>query len=305
MLMNPQWMKNDTTRQTVEVYPPDSVQRRWVRWGGIAAEIVRATRRERLEFHFRAPVHLLAVCDRGVRRDGDTFLEGLPRSKRRDVRRRLTFVPAGHAYHEWQEPRVLARMVYFYFDPAAMPTPVTLAQRLFFEDADLADTALKLTRLIEQGGPESGPYFDALGIVLAYELLRLDSPAAAAEVRVRGGLAAWQQRAVTGYIEDHLAEPIPLAALARLARLSPHYFCRAFKQSFGMPPHRYHNSRRIERAKALLAKPLSSVTTVGFTLGFGETSSFSAAFRKTTGFTPTAYRRAVAPVHPQGAPVAA
>ena len=122
---------------------------------------------------------------------------------------------------------------------------------------------------------------------------------------MRGGLAAWQQRAVTGYIEDHLAEPIPLAALARLARLSPHYFCRAFKQSFGMPPHRYHNSRRIERAKALLAKPLSSVTTVGFTLGFGETSSFSAAFRKTTGFTPTAYRRAVAPVHPQGAPVAA
>src|ERR1700733_12258029 len=115
MLMNPQWMKTDTARQTVEVYPPDSVQRRWVRWGGIAAEIVRATRRERLEFHFRAPVHLLAVCDRGVRRE----------------RRRLTFVPAGHAYHEWQEPRVLARMVYFYFDPAAMPTPVTLAPRLF------------------------------------------------------------------------------------------------------------------------------------------------------------------------------
>jgi AraC family transcriptional regulator len=240
-----------------------------------------------------------------VRSDGDTFVEGLPRSKRRDVRRRLTFVPAGHAYHEWQEPRVLARMVYFYFDPAAMPTPVTLAPRLLFEDADLADTALKLTRLIEQGGLESGPYFDALGIVLAHELMRLDSRAAAAEARVRGGLAAWQQRAVTGYIEDHLAEPIPLAALARLARLSPHYFCRAFKQSFGMPPHRYHNSRRIERAKALLAKPLSSVTTVGFTLGFGETSSFSAAFRKTTGFTPTAYRRAVAPVHPQGAPVAA
>ena len=304
MLMNPQWMKNDATRQTVEVYPPDAVQRRWMRWGGLAAEIVRAIRRERLEFHFRAPVHLLAVCDRGVRNDGDTFVEGLPRSKRRDVRRRLTFVPAGHAYHEWQEPRVLARMVYFYFDPAAMPASANLAPRLFFEDADLADTALKLMRLIEQAGPESGSYFDALGVVLAHELLRLDSAAAPADRRVRGGLAAWQRRAVTGYIEDHLAEPIPLAALARLARLSPHYFCRAFKQSFGMPPHRYHNSRRIEHAKALLAKPRSSVTTVGFTLGFGETSSFSATFRKTTGFTPTAYRRAVVPVHPR-APAAA
>ena len=81
----------------VEVYPPDSVKRRWVKWDGIAAEIVQATRRERLEFHFRAPVHLLVVCDQGVRSDGDTFVEGLPRSKLRDVRRRLTVVPAGHA----------------------------------------------------------------------------------------------------------------------------------------------------------------------------------------------------------------
>ena len=37
----------------------------------------------------------------------------------------------------------------------------------------------------------------------------------------KGGLAAWQQRAVTAYIEEHLAEPILLATLARLARLSP------------------------------------------------------------------------------------
>jgi AraC family transcriptional regulator len=305
MLMNPQWMKVDTIRQAVEVHPPGVVRRRAMARGGIAAEIVQATRRERLEFRFRAPIHLLAVCDQGVRRDGDTFVEGLPRSKLRDVRRKLTFVPAGCAYHEWQEPRVLTRIAYFYVDPAGMPTPASLAPRLFFEDAALANTALKLVRLIEQAGPESGSYFEALGIVLAHELLRLDSGAAPADARVRGGLAAWQRRTVTGYIEDHLAEPIPLAALARLVRLSPHYFCRAFKQSFGMPPHRYHNSRRIEHAKALLAKPLSSVTTVGFTLGFGETSSFSAAFRKTTGFTPTAYRRAVGPVHPQGAPVAA
>ena len=66
-------------------------------------------------------------------------------------------------------------------------------------------------------------------------------------------------------------------------RLSPFYFCRAFKQSFGLPPHRYHNGRRIERAKSLLAKPASSVTEIGMTVGFSETSSFSAAFRKATG----------------------
>jgi AraC family transcriptional regulator len=212
------------------------------------------------------------------------------------VRRKLTFVPAGHQYREWLEPLVLMRVVYFYFDPATMPASAsvgaaaTLAPRLFFEDAALSNTALKLVSLIEHSGGDSSSYFEALGIVLAHELVRLNAPI---EARVRGGLAGWQQRTVAAYIEDHLAEPISLATLAGLVRLSPYYFCRAFKQSFGMPPHRYHNARRIEHAKALLAIPVSSVTTVGFTVGFGETSSFTAAFRKTTGLTPTAYRRSL------------
>ena len=65
---------------------------------------------------------------------------------------------------------------------------------------------------------------------------------------------------------------------------------RGFKQSFGMPPHRYHTSRRIERAKILLADPALSVTEIGLTAGFSETGSFSAAFRKATGLTPTGFR---------------
>ena len=298
MLMNRQWMTATSRGRAVEVYPPDVVQRRAAAWGGIAAEIVQATRREKLEFRFRAPLHLLAVCDQGLRSDGDTFVEGLPRSRLRDARRKLTFVPAGHEYHEWHEPRLLTRIVYVYFEPANMPAPfgaiaapLPLAPRLFFEDAALADTARKLMRLIEHAGADGGPYFGALGVVLAHELVRFNAGLASIDTRVRGGLAAWQQRTVAAYIEEHLAEQIPLATLAELARLSPYYFCRAFKQSFGMPPHRYHNSRRIEQAKTLLAKPVSSVTSIGFSVGFSETSSFSVAFRKTTGFTPTAYRR--------------
>jgi AraC family transcriptional regulator len=285
----------------VEISPSDIVKRRTVTWDGMAAEIVQATMREKIEFSFRAPRHLLAVYDQGMRCDGDTFVEGLPRSRLRDVRRKLMFVPAGHEYHEWQEPRVLARVVYFYFDPARMPThpdmgaaPAPLAPRLFFEDAALLDTALKLKRLIESAGSDNSPYFEALGIVLAHELVRLNAGAPRIEAPVRGGLAAWQQRTVTTYIEEHLAEQISLATLAQLVRLSPYYFCRAFKQSFGVPPHRYHSSRRIEYAKTLLAKPASSVTDIGLTVGFSETSSFTAAFHKTTGLTPTAYRRSLA-----------
>jgi len=108
---------------------------------------------------------------------------------------------------------------------------------------------------------------------------------------MRGGLATWQQRLLTDYIEDNLAERISLHELAKLVRLSPYHFCRAFKQSFGMPPHRYHINRRVERAKILLARHDCSVTEIGLEVGFSEASSFSVAFRKATGQSPIAYNR--------------
>jgi AraC family transcriptional regulator len=285
----------------VEIAPGEVVKRRTVTWEGMEAEIVQATRHEKIEYRFHAPRHLLVVYEQGVRRDGETLVEGLPRSTLRDLKRKLTFVPAGHEYRESQDPRSLSRVAYFYFDPAEMPThfeagvaDTPLAPRLFFEDATLWDTATKLTRLIESAGSDNRPYFEALGTVLAHEVMRLNAGAQRIEAPARGGLAGWQQKIVTEYIEEHLAEQIPLAALAQLVRLSTYYFCRAFKQSFGVPPHRYHNNRRIEQAKALLAKPEPSVTDIGLTVGFSETSSFSAAFRKATGLTPTAYHRSVA-----------
>jgi AraC family transcriptional regulator len=81
--------------------------------------------------------------------------------------------------------------------------------------------------------------------------------------------------------------------LAEVANLSPYYFSRAFKESFGVPPYRFLTSRRIERAKDFLADPEVSVTRIGLDLGFSETSSFTTAFRKHAGLTPTAYRRSL------------
>jgi AraC family transcriptional regulator len=82
-----------------------------------------------------------------------------------------------------------------------------------------------------------------------------------------------------------------LTALAGIVDLSLYHFARAFKQSFGAPPHRYHMTRRIDRARSLLQRPTLSVTQIGIQLGFRETSSFTKAFRKFTGLTPTDYRR--------------
>jgi AraC family transcriptional regulator len=289
---------SETDVHALEITPAHVVGRRAVAWDGITVEIIRSVTHDKVEIRFRAPRHLLLVHEEGVRHDGETLVGDLPPSRLRTLRRKLTFVPAGHEYRDWQQPRVPCRITCFYFDPTKMPIPpnanraAPLVPRLLFENDVLWDAAVKLAAAIGQGC-ENERYCEALGVIVAHELLRIQGLAARREPLARGGLAVWQQRIVARYIEEHLAERISLAALAKLVRLSSYYFCRAFKQSFGVPPHRYHINRRIERAKALLANPEESVTEIGLALGFSETSSFSAAFRHTTGITPTQYRRAL------------
>jgi AraC family transcriptional regulator len=283
---------------TVDVAPHRAVTRRGMEWQGIGTEFVQATTQHRVDYRFRSHMHLLAAYEQGVRRDGESYVEGVPRSTLRDVAKKLTFAPAGHEYREWHEPRTPVGVTYFYFDSAEIQadsddaiSDMLFAPRLFFEDATIWGTAAKLRQAIDAPGGANRLYVEALGVVLIHELVRLHHVTPRAEAPVRGGLAAWQQRIVTGYIEEHLCQQIPLTALARLARLSTYHFCRAFKQSFGVPPHRYHTNRRIEQAKLMLAERKHSVTEVGLTLGFSETSSFTAVFRKITGQTPSRYHR--------------
>jgi AraC family transcriptional regulator len=276
---------------------------------GIRAELVQPVSRNRIEFRYRGPSHLILAYERGVRLGGETFVDGMSPSTLQDLTRKLTLVPAGHDYFEWHQLQTSARLLYVYFDPAELDRQSGLTQsrrplnpRLFFEDASLWGTVEKLKGLVVGAGPDSLRYFEALGAVLMHELLRLSDSTGHNEVPTRGGLAAWQRRGVALYIEEHLCEQISLAALARLVRLSPYHFSRAFKQSFGMPPHRYHTFRRVERAKTMLETHALSVTEIGLTLGFNETSSFTTTFRKLTGFTPSRYHRSLADLR-DGQPV--
>jgi AraC family transcriptional regulator len=288
---------NHAADPVVEVSPPDAVSRRTASGPGVAVEIVHDNRRGRIDYRYCSSRHMLVVHERGVRHDGCTLIEGLPKSTLQDCSGKLVFVPAGHKYHDWHEPRTLSRVVFFYFNPIQLAisplgySRMSLSPRIFFEDNAIMQTALKLATLIEGGDSDHRQYLEALGVVLSHELVRINKATQRAELRPSGGLAAWQRRKAVAYIEEHLAEPISLEALARLVGLSACYFCRAFRQSLGMPPQRYQLSQRIERAKTLLAKRAASVTDISLTVGYNDTSAFCTAFRRATGLTPSAYRR--------------
>jgi AraC family transcriptional regulator len=282
----------------VQIAPADIARRRFASWNGVRADSVEITRREAFEYRVRSPHHLLILSERAARDDGETCVEGLPKSTEREFSRKLSLIPSGHAFHGWQNPRMLTRVTYFYIDPhSTLIDPelgfaaTELRPQLFFFNRDLWETAIKLKAQVENPGPDQQYYGEALGVVLAHEILRLNNGVSPADQEARGGLAGWQKNKVVEYIEEHLGDAISLKALAELARLSPFHFARSFKKPFGLPPHRYLTNRRIERAKNLLTQPDLPVTNIGFDVGFGDANSFSAVFRKSTGLTPTEYRR--------------
>jgi AraC-like DNA-binding protein len=85
-------------------------------------------------------------------------------------------------------------------------------------------------------------------------------------------------------------EEWPVQRLARVSGVSQAHFSRSFKEAFGVPPHRYLLSRRVERAKALLRDTDIAITEIAFETGWGSMGTFGRVFRDITGESPSELR---------------
>ena len=88
-------------------------------------------------------------------------------------------------------------------------------------------------------------------------------------------------------------EAWPVSRLASVSGVSEAHFARSFKQAFGVPPHRYLLTRRIERATALLRDTDLSITDIAFQTGWESLGTFGRTFRDITGESPGANRERV------------
>lgn len=107
----------------------------------------------------------------------------------------------------------------------------------------------------------------------------------------RGGLAPGALRRTLEHIERQLSERVEINELANLAGLSDCHFARAFRQSVGVPPHRYVMTRRLEIAADLIANSQRALTDIALEVGFSDHSHFTRTFARMKGETPGAYRR--------------
>jgi transcriptional regulator GlxA family with amidase domain len=81
-------------------------------------------------------------------------------------------------------------------------------------------------------------------------------------------------------------EEWPVSRLARVSGVSEAHFARSFKEAFGVPPHRYLLTRRIERATTLLRSTDIPITEIAFQTGWKSLGSFGRTFRDITGESP-------------------
>lgn len=143
---------------------------------------------------------------------------------------------------------------------------------------------------LQNPGVHSRLYAETLGLALTISMARNYAVEAANLKPVKGGLAPWQVRQVTGYLDQNLAKDVSLAELAALVGMSQSHFSRAFRTSTGLPPHQYQLAARIERAKHLLVSSALPINEIAIACGFSEQSHLARAFRARVGVSPGAWR---------------
>lgn len=97
--------------------------------------------------------------------------------------------------------------------------------------------------------------------------------------------------AAAAYCRTHVGAPLGVAALARLCRLSPYYFCRLFRREQGMTPAAYRLHHQVRAAMRLLRETHLSVKEIALESGFAEPNYFGKVFRRHLGVSPGQFRR--------------
>jgi AraC family transcriptional regulator len=265
---------------------------------GMTAHHVRVDPKRGFDFQWKGKSHYLALHDlRHV--DGETYTEALGVDRCRDLRGRLTFIPAGCRIWGWSVPRASKRQSFIalYFDPMQMETELGQKLRevpkqvqLYFTNFALRATLEKLQRALSATTASDTMYLESLCVLAVLELCILQQENLAAATRPAGRLAKALEHRIAAYVEANLGRDIGLDDLAQIASLSRFHFLRTFKQTTLETPYAYLLRRRIERGRLLLKESDMSISEISVAVGFKDATRFIRAFRRMIGVTPGAYR---------------
>lgn len=276
---------------------------RVVQWDGVRAELLTMARGGFCEWEFRLrSLVIMTQLDGGT--TGCEWTDGGDMHKIVGLPPQSVLVnPADRYLHLRRKMPGGARLLLLTVDLSDFERPlddVAPAQLQFQQRVDLADPFLHrilqaVAEEIEMPGPGGRLYRRTLSLLLITQLVRSASNLARPPkpAYAKGGLPSWRLKRALEMLDGGIAEPPSLADLARHVGLHPTSFCRAFKQSTGVSPHRYLLERRVAHAKEMMADHTLTLTQIALDCGFSSSSQFSVIFRRVTGLSPSSYRRSL------------
>jgi AraC family transcriptional regulator len=257
--------------------------------------------REGAELEFSSQSHLIILLPDGIA-GGCEWSNGSQTGKLSSVAPNTIIFNPARAYL-WIRKQTLqpCRMLLLSIDPALVNRlgvgDVKLADLQFRQQIGLEDQGIRLTlagikQEIEAPGLNSRPYIDCLLMMLLTQLMRCASNFSAPRqpTYIKGGLPNWRLKRALELLETHQTKTPSLAEIAGPLRLHPTFFCRAFKQSTGLSPHRYLLEHRVNRAKEMMKDRKRTLTEIALDCGFSSSSQFSIVFKRITGVSPRNYR---------------
>jgi AraC-like DNA-binding protein len=98
-------------------------------------------------------------------------------------------------------------------------------------------------------------------------------------------------QAAIDLVAARYGDKVTLDDLAQAANMQRNYFCRIFRQVTGITPMEYLLQYRVQVASRLLRETESSITEIGYAIGFADASHFCRAFSRIMGTSPSRFRK--------------
>lgn len=168
---------------------------------------------------------------------------------------------------------------------------VELHDLLRIEDQVLTWIGDRMVQEVSEGGPGGRLCYDALALQASVHILR---KYASVEFKLpcpQGRFRPAHARLIEDYVEQNISRNITLEELANICNCSPVQFARKFQVHFGMRPHAYVLSRKLERARQHLRKDRLALKEIALLSGFSDQSHLNRIFRRHMNVTPAEYRK--------------
>lgn len=194
--------------------------------------------------------------------------------------------------HFYISPNLMAKTASEAFDRDA--ESIELHDLLRIEDPVLTWIGDRMVQEVTDGGPGGRLCYDALALQASVHLLRRYASVEFKMPCSQGRFRPAHARLIEEYIEQNISRNITLEELANICNCTSIQFARKFHTHYGMRPHAYVLSQKVERACQYLRRDRLALKEIALLSGFSDQSHLNRIFRRHMNITPAEYRRQVA-----------